>query len=62
MKDPLVQKMADELKANIDNVNALMRMLQENNVEVRIEYQDKKGDEPQRLRLWRLTQHNDYLL
>jgi hypothetical protein len=61
MKDPLVQKMVDELKANLENVNTLMRMLQENNVEVRIEYQDKKGDEPQRLRLWRLVQHNDYL-
>lgn len=61
MKDPLVQKMVDELKANIENVNTLMRMLQENNVEVRIEYRDKKGDAPQQLNLWRIQQHNDYL-
>lgn len=61
MKDPVVQELVNDLKRSVDHVNNLMAQLQELKVEVRIEYRDKKGEEPQNIRLWRIQQHNDYL-
>jgi hypothetical protein len=61
MKDPTVQLLVDDLKNAVARVNAAMAELQNHNVEVRIEYKDRKGDEPQRINLWRIQQHNDYL-
>jgi hypothetical protein len=61
MKDPAVQILVDDLKNSVAHVNALMAELQNHSVEVRIEYRDRKGDEPQRINLWRVQQNNDYL-
>jgi hypothetical protein len=61
MKDPTVQTLVDELKNSVARVNAAMAELQNHSVEVRIEYRDRKGDEPQQIKLWRIQQHNDYL-
>lgn len=61
MKDPIVQELVDDLKNSVAHVNALMAELQNYSVEVRIEYRDRKGDEPQRINLWRVQQNNDYL-
>ncbi len=61
MKDTVVQELVDDLKQSVAHVNELMAKLENHSVEVRIEYRDRKGDESQQIRLWRIQQHNDYV-
>jgi uncharacterized protein YoxC len=64
MKDDIIQGNVDKLKTLVDEVNEIMKKLQELNVEVRINYVDKKsGVEPcpQSIALWKVEERNNYL-
>lgn len=63
MKDPIIESKTDDLKALVDQVNAIMRELQDMNVDVRISYVEKSlsKDIAQGISLWRVEEHNGYL-
>jgi hypothetical protein len=63
MKDPVIESKAIALKDLVDNVNILMKELQDLNVEVRIAYVDKNTDKDisQGISLWKVEERNGYL-
>ena len=63
MKDPVIEFKTSELKALVDQINSLMRELQDLNVEVRIAYVDKNSNKEisQGINLWKVEEHNGYL-
>lgn len=63
MKDPMIQQLVLELRYSVNNVNVLMKQLQDLNVDVRIAYVEKALTKniDQGITLWRVEEHNDYL-
>jgi hypothetical protein len=61
MKDPAVRELVNELKLHVAAVNVIMQGLGKLDVEVRVAYNDKKGDVQQSINLWKITEHTDYL-
>ena len=63
MKDPKIEELVAQLKSSVDNVNAIMQLLQGMNVEVRIAYVERNSatDVPQGINLWKVEEHNGYL-
>ncbi len=63
MKDPVIISKVADLKTLVDQVNDVMKELQDLNVDVRISYVEKnKAKEiAQGISLWRVEEHNGYL-
>jgi hypothetical protein len=63
MKDAVIESKVIALKDLVDDVNSLMKELQELNVEVRIAYVDKNTDKEisQGISLWKVEERNGYL-
>jgi flagellar hook-associated protein FlgK len=63
MKDPMIEQLVADLKTRVDDVNKLMKELDDLNVDVRISYIDrsKSKDITQGISLWRIEEHNNYL-
>ena len=63
MKDPVIESKTTALKDLVDDVNILMKELQDLNVEVRIAYVDKNTDKDisQGISLWKVEERNGYL-
>lgn len=63
MKDPVIESKTNDLKTLVEQVNTIMRELQDMNVDVRISYVEKSQskDISQGITIWRVEEHNDYL-
>lgn len=63
MKDPKIEELVAKLKEAVQNVNALMKELEEMHVDVRISYieSSKSKQIAQGISLWRIEEHNNYL-
>ena len=62
MKDPTTIDLVDQLKEKIKEVNTIMSSLNENNVEVRLQYKfEDSEDKKPTLSIWRCVGHDDYL-
>jgi hypothetical protein len=63
MKDPVIEEKVTVLKDLVDDINILMKDLQDLNVEVRIAYIDKNTDKDisQGISLWKVEERNGYL-
>jgi hypothetical protein len=51
----------ENVKESLEKINSLMAELQNDNVEIRINFKEPSNGEPPRLDLWRAVAHVDYL-
>ena len=61
MKDPDIQSIVDLVQAAIDNINTAVEILHEKYVEIKIVYNEAKGDTPPHLYIWKAIEHIDYV-
>lgn len=63
MKDPVIESKVADLKSLVNQVNDVMKELQDLNVDVRISYVEKNTAKEiaQGISLWRAEEHNGYL-
>ena len=61
MKDPDIQSIVDLVQAAIDNINTAVEILHEKDVEIKIVYNEAKGDTPPHLYIWKAIEHIDYV-
>jgi hypothetical protein len=63
MTDPDITNKISMIKDSVDLINKLMSELHEKNVEIRISYVDANKDRNvvPGIKLWRATEHVDYL-
>jgi hypothetical protein len=68
MKDPKIEELVTQLHSAVTSVNAIMEILQDLKVDVKVSYVDprtaenyNKEDIKQSIKVWRIEERNDYL-
>lgn len=61
MKDPDIQSIVDLIQASLDSINAAVATLHEKDVEIKVVFNDAKGDTPPHLYIWKAIEHIDYV-
>lgn len=61
MKDPAIETIVNLVQTLVDEINEATSILHKKDVEIKVVFNDAKGDTPPHLYIWKAIEHIDYV-
>ena len=61
MKDPAIETIVNLVQTLVDEINESISMLHEKDVEIKLVFNDAKGENPPKMYIWKAIEHIDYV-